>query len=315
MAVERDKHHDHGHGHGHGHDQRAKQDDLLWTTRQALQQRAMPMPKSAVGNILDKRFATLFSSLRSEKRDGAKSESSGGEREGEGAQLAGRTSEDAPQLKPADAPRTTGLEESPAMAAPAMAPLEVTTSIDAPQFVAASDDAPQFRDPVSQQSGTQPGQEVLRAPEVAPPSWVWVASQALGANLKRLGFEPSELDDIRVSLIRVLAAEFPKLKLLTKLPSSLSPSAPEKVIDDIRVMALAHMMNELLAKSVKDLEKEQEEKEKAAEEKQVEEQQEEVNTQQEEDSQKHNFEIPRSVSNRYKDIPAIIFDPTDVTAT
>ena len=79
-------------------------------------------------------------------------------------------------------------------------------------------------------------------------------------------------------------------------------------MDDIRVMALAHMMNELLAKSVKDLEKEQEEQ-------QAEEQLNEVDKLKEEDSQKHNFEIPRSVSNRYKDIPAIIFDPTDVTAT
>lgn len=305
MAVERDKHH--AHGHGHGHDHSAKQDDMLWTTKQALQQRAMPMPKSAVGTLLDKRFSTLFSSLRSEKRDGAKGESR--DSESQGAQLAGRTSEDAPQLKVADAPRMAAVEESIALAAPTMAPLEVAPSMSAPQFVATNDDAPQFRDPSGPQNGAQQrSQEVLRAPEVAPPSWVWVASQALGANLKRLGFEPSELDDIRVSLIRVLASEFPKLKLLTKLPSSLSPSAPEKVIDDIRVMALAHMMNELLAKSVKDLEKEQEEQ-------QQEEQREEVNKLQEEDSQKHNFEIPRSVSNRYKDIPAIIFDPTDVTAT
>lgn len=306
MAVERDKHH--AHGNGHGHDQSAKQDDMLWTTKQALQQRAMPMPKSAVGTLLDKRFSTLFSSLRSEKRDGAKGESR--DSESQGAQVAGRASEDAPQLKVADAPRMAAVEESIALAAPTMAPLEVAPSMSAPQFVATNDDAPQFRDPSGPQNGAQQrSQEVLRAPEVAPPSWVWVASQALGANLKRLGFEPSELDDIRVSLIRVLASEFPKLKLLTKLPSSLSPSAPEKVIDDIRVMALAHMMNELLAKSVKDLEKEQEE------EQQQEEQGEEINQLQEEDSQKHNFEIPRSVSNRYKDIPAIIFDPTDVTAT
>lgn len=304
MAVERDKHH--AHGNGHGHDQSAKQDDMLWTTKQALQQRAMPVLKSNVGTLLDKRFASLFSSLRNENRDGATGESRDVEREG--AQLAGRTADDTPQLKAADAARMASVEEGPALAAPTMAPLEVAPSISAPQLVATNDDAPQFRDPSGPQSSTQTNQEVLRSPQVAPPSWVWVASQALGANLKRLGFEPSELDDIRVSLIRVLASEFPKLKLLTKLPSSLSPTAPEKVVDDIRVMALAHMMNELLAKSVKDLEKEQEEK-------QSEERFEPGDRLEEEDSQKHNFEIPRSVSNRYKDIPAIIFDPTDVTAT
>jgi hypothetical protein len=59
-------------------------------------------------------------------------------------------------------------------------------------------------------------------------------------------------------------------------------------------MALAYMMNELLAKTVKD--KEESERK-------------------EDESQRQDLEIPRSVSNRYRDIPAIIYDPMDVAAT
>jgi hypothetical protein len=273
----------------------------------------MPMPKSAVGTILDQRFASLFASLRGERDEAARLQSRELGVAREGADLAGRAVDDLPAIKQS-APLDAGAQrESGAMVAPGPRNPQASAQVgDVPRFVISGDEAPQFRDVPAQSPSAQMDRGPLQAPSASAPSWVWLASQALGANLKRLGFEPSELDDIRVSLIRVLAADYPQLKLLTKLPSSLSPTAPEKVVDDIRVMALAHMMNELLAKSVKDIEEEQLKKEcgedgldPAAGEKLI----------RDEDNQKQNFEIPRSVSNRYRDIPAIVFDPTDVTAT
>jgi hypothetical protein len=287
IASSKDNHH---HDHGHAHTDRAKQDDLLWTTRQVLQQRVMPTPKTAIGAVLDERFASLFDSLRERQR---------GDKQQEGAKLGGQGAESQDRAAASQdigglsaGTQAQGVEQPPTLLTSAVDSVPTFAPTDLPQF-AVREDAPQFISPSQQPQSVEPNQDVLRAPSVAPPSWVWIASQALGANLKRLGFEPSELDDIRVSLIRVLAADFPKLKLLTKLPSSLSPAAPEKVIDDIRVMALAYMMNELLAKSVKDLEEQEEQ----------------------EENQKQDLEIPRSVSNRYKDIPAIIYDPMDVAAT
>jgi len=250
----------------------------------------MPTPKSAIGTVLDKRFASLFDSLR-ERQKGEKQQD-GAKQAGEGAASQDRTAANQDIGGLSAAPQFQGLEQPPTLFTSTVDQVPAFAPTDVPQF-AGRDDAPQFISPSEQPQSVGQNQEVLRAPSVAPPSWVWIASQALGANLKRLGFEPSELDDIRVSLIRVLAADFPKLKLLTKLPSSLSPAAPEKVIDDIRVMALAYMMNELLTKSVKDLEEQEEQ----------------------EENQKQDLEIPRSVSNRFKDIPAIVYDPMDVAAT
>ncbi len=251
----------------------------------------MPAPKSAIGTILDKRFASLFDSLR-ERRSGAKSQP-GAQQAGQGAEGQERGAAQVDIGGSGVALQYQGFDQPPGLLASAAGPAPIAGAYDTPQFVV-SDEAPRFIAPADVPQVVDQNQEVLRAPSVPAPSWVWIASQALGANLKRLGFEPSELDDIRVSLIRMLAGDFEKLKLLTRLPASLSPSAPEKVIDDIRVMALAYMMNELLAKTVKD--KEESERK-------------------EDESQRQDLEIPRSVSNRYRDIPAIIYDPMDVAAT
>jgi hypothetical protein len=250
----------------------------------------MPAPKSAIGSVLDKRFASLFDSLR-ERRAGEKLQG-GAQQAGQGAEAQDRSSVQITVDGGSFAPQSQAFDSPPALLSSLADVAPTVAGYDAPQFVA-RDEAPQFIAPVDGPQGVGQSHDALRAPSLAPPSWVWVASQALGANLKRLGFEPSTLDDIRVGLIRVLAAGYEKLKLLTRLPASLNPAAPEKVVDDIRVMALAFMMNELLAKSVKD----QEEQE------------------QEQENQKQELEIPRSVSNRYKDIPAIIYDPMEVVTT
>jgi hypothetical protein len=115
---------------------------------------------------------------------------------------------------------------------------------------------------------------------------VVLLSQLLNADLKRLGVEPDELDDIRMLLIRGEAARYDKLQLLSRLPDSLAPEATTKVLEDLRTMAMAYVffvMNERL--------KEQSEEERA---------------------NQRPFELPHSLRNAFKGIPEIDFAPEEI---
>jgi hypothetical protein len=117
-------------------------------------------------------------------------------------------------------------------------------------------------------------------------SWTWVLSQLLRKNLKRLGLEPDEMDDIRVFLIKNEAAKYEKLELLSRLPDSLSPEAATKIFEDIRTMAAGYIAYVFVER---------------------------VKSQVEEQGElKQMPELPRSVISPFYGIETLEFDPEDV---
>jgi len=117
-------------------------------------------------------------------------------------------------------------------------------------------------------------------------SWTWVLSQLLRKNLKRLGLEPDELDDIRVFLIKTEAAKYEKLELLSRLPDSLSPEAVTKIFEDIRTMAAGYIAYVVVERVKSQVEEEGELKQMP--------------------------ELPRSVVSPFYGIETLEFDPEEV---
>lgn len=143
---------------------------------------------------------------------------------------------------------------------------------------------PGAKQPVEKQKATsaQPQQQV----EVTQQAWMWMLSQLLKTDLKRLGLEPDELNDIRVFLIKNEAKKYDKLELLSKLPASLSPEAITKIFEDIRTMAagyVAFVTVERLKSALED-----------------------------EDEMKQMPQLPRSISRPFYEIPLVDFDPEEV---
>jgi hypothetical protein len=116
-------------------------------------------------------------------------------------------------------------------------------------------------------------------------NWVWMLSQLLQTDLKRLGLEPDEFDDIRVFLIKNEARKFDKLELLSRLPDSLSPEALTKIFEDIRTMAAGYVAFVLVDRTRADLENGEELKQMP--------------------------HVPRSISGPVFGIPLVDFDPTE----
>ena len=117
-------------------------------------------------------------------------------------------------------------------------------------------------------------------------NWVWILSQLLKTDLKRLGLDPDELDEIRIYLIKVEAGKFDKLELLSQLPDSLSPEAQATIFEDIRRIAagyVAIMTVELFK-----------------------------NQSEQEEDVKQFLEIPRSLSSAFYGIPLVDFDPAKI---
>jgi hypothetical protein len=143
---------------------------------------------------------------------------------------------------------------------------------------------PGAKQPVEKQkaASAQPHQQV----EVTQQAWMWMLSQLLKTDLKRLGLEPDELNDIRVFLIKNEAKKYDKLELLSKLPASLSPEAITKIFEDIRTMAagyVAFVTVERLKSALED-----------------------------EDEMKQMPQLPRSISRPFYEIPLVDFDPEEV---
>ncbi len=124
------------------------------------------------------------------------------------------------------------------------------------------------------------------APQQSQPSWVWMLSQLLQADLKRLGVEPDEFDDIRILLIKNEATQFEKLELLSRLPDSLSPDSVTKIFEDIRTMAAGYVAFVLLGRVKAQADRGEDVKQLP--------------------------EVPRSVSSPFFGIPVIDFDPEDI---
>jgi hypothetical protein len=117
-------------------------------------------------------------------------------------------------------------------------------------------------------------------------NWVWMLSNLLKTDLKRLGLEPDEFDDIRVFLIKNEARKFDKLELLSRLPDSLSPEAVTKIFEDIRTMAAGYVAFVMVERVKSDLENGEELKQMP--------------------------EVPRSVGGAFYGIPMIDFEPEEV---
>ena len=103
--------------------------------------------------------------------------------------------------------------------------------------------------------------------------------------------------DLQVELIRDIARQYSSLKTLSRLPDSLDPMAPCKIVDDVRSMALAFILNEVVLRTVKEV---QEMRAAGAA---------------EDDLHKApKLSVPRSITTRYVGIPAIEYGPLDLVS-
>lgn len=240
----------------HKHDQQAHNsavaDDLLWTTKlstpsQALNSRSLPSLKSRIATILEERFEKFYSALKAQDKLGSL--------ERVGTLINPEQSERAERQVP---PKESilagaalvkgafdaGLSEAQRLS-PTMAPATAVIESQNNQARSATPQ-PSARRDIQQQAS--------RSAEVAQHSWVVFASQLIGANLKRLGLEPSEIDDIRLQLVREGAASYEELKRLTRLPDSLDPATEAKILEDIRVMMLGYFAHTLQERILEDIE-------------------------------------------------------------
>ena len=240
----------------HKHDQQAHNsavaDDLLWTNKlttpsQALNSRSLPSLKSRIATILEERFEKFYSALKAQDKLGSL--------EQVGTLINPEQSERAERQVP---PKESilagaalvkgafdaGLSEAQRLS-PTMAPATAVIESQNNQARSATPQ-PSARRDIQQQAS--------RSAEVAQHSWVVFASQLIGANLKRLGLEPSEIDDIRLQLVREGAASYEELKRLTRLPDSLDPATEAKILEDIRVMMLGYFAHTLQERIMEDIE-------------------------------------------------------------
>jgi hypothetical protein len=154
-------------------------------------------------------------------------------------------------------------------------------------------DRTQVVDPVTRETQipkikefTSPATRQDPAVQQAQMQWVWMLSQLLQTDLKRLGLEPDELNDIRILLIKKEAGEFDKLKLLSQLPDSLSPDAQAKIFEDIRTMAAGYVAVVMIERAKSEIAQ-------GGEVSPI-------------------YEIPRSIGNAFYAIPPIDFEPEDI---
>lgn len=238
--------------------------------------RVIAPPKSRIGQILRDRLEELYERL-GDKIDPAK------RRELTAANQDRAVNDSESKLDgPKEAPRDIGAASS--LGAP-VAELNIVVGAselqqDSP-IVERADSIPAT--PKFRSSTDQTQQAVSQA---AQTSWVWVLSQLLQTDLKRLGLEPDELNDIRVFLIKSEAAKYDKLQLLSRLPDSLSPEAITKIFEDIRTLAAGYVAFVMVEKARSEVEAEGE--------------------------LKQILDLPRSVFSPFYGIKTIEFDPEDI---
>ncbi len=242
--------------------------------QQVIQQRMMALrvapPKSRIGEVLEGRFAELYEKL-GESIDPAK-------RRGMTA-----ANQDQPIKE------TESFEQ---MAAIGLGAQGVPQDLAQTQVIATGPatmrSGPGASEiPVPKAPSLRP-RDLKATPQVEAPqlSWTWILSQLLRKNLKRLGLEPDEMDDIRVFLIKTEAAKYEKLELLSRLPDSLSPEAVTKIFEDIRTMAAGYIAYVVVERVKSQLEEEGELKQMP--------------------------ELPRSVVSPFYGIETLEFDPEEV---
>jgi hypothetical protein len=247
-------------------------------TQRLLALRVFAPLKSRLGTLIDERLAQLYE-RPGEEIDPAK------RRERTAANQDALTEK--PTLKEGElskAPSMGGMTGTPGMLSAQTAPAEIARA----QLQNRAETGPASREFKVPKLKEAPKLAQKPAPkqETQQANWVWVLSQLLRTDLKRLGFEPDELDDIRLLLIKSEATQFEKLQLLSRLPDSLAPEAVTKIFEDIRTMAAGYIAFVLVERVKAEVEQKGELKEMP--------------------------EVPRSVSDTFYGIPLIDFDPEEV---
>lgn len=251
-------------------------------TQRLLALRVIAPPKSRLGTLIDERLAQLYERLGEEIDPAKRRERTAANQD---------SLSEKPALKESDrnnAPSMGGVAGAPGMLS-AQTGLQTAVGTQLQDRTAIKDPAsrefkvPKLKDPpqLSQKSAQQQTQQ-----QTQQQNWVWILSQILQTDLKRLGFEPNELDDIRLLLIKSEATQFEKLQLLSRLPDSLAPEAVTKIFEDIRTMAAGYVAFVLVERVKSEMEKGGELKQMP--------------------------EVPRSVSSSFYGIPLIDFDPEEV---
>jgi hypothetical protein len=266
-------------------------------TQRLLALRVIAPPKSRLGQLIEERLAQLYDELgeeidpakrgsrtlpgqaNQEGRTAANTDISG---DGAAAQSAAAGMEQASALELGNNNLTQSaeLQGRTATQATALESGAATITSEAPASTIAAGNGVQLQRERMRQSVT------ARLGQDGQINWVWMLSQLLKTDLKRLGLEPDEFDDIRVFLIKNEARKFDKLELLSRLPDSLSPEAVTKIFEDIRTMAAGYVAFVMVERVKSELETGEEVKQMP--------------------------EVPRSVGGAFYGIPMIDFDPEDV---
>jgi hypothetical protein len=272
----------------HDHTRLDERDDMQHIqTQRLMAMRVIAPPKSRLGKLIQDRLAQLYDEY-GESLDPAKRR----DLTVQGANRGAVTERD--PLSTQLAPRNGGMGGLPgggiaeAAGVVGAGPLGATANFGIPA-IESGKKIPRI--PVGKSSAPTPKIKIKDpAKEQSQPSWVWMLSQLLKTDLKRLGLEPDELDDIRILLIKNEATQFDKLQLLSRLPDSLAPEAVTKIFEDIRTMAAGYVAFVLVerAKSRQNQGDEPEE------------------------DLKQLAEVPRSLSSPFFGIPIIDFDPEDI---
>lgn len=259
----------------------AVRDDLLWTNKlaasqsQALSGRVMPTLKSRVSGVIDERFEQFLKKLEDKGLlKGAQAT----------AQRLPSDTANRPDLKlkadPGDGQGVTlvrGVFDRALGETSRFSPTAAGTESRDERPTRAADTERATHSKLSQAQ-----QQIARAAEVSQRSWVVFASQLIGANLNRIGVSPSEIDDIRLFLIRQGAASYDELNKLTRLPDSLDPSAQLKALEDIKTLMLAYVVQATQEQILSDIET---------------------------GNDKEPIELPKTTASRYLGIPEIDVDP------
>lgn len=266
-------------------------------TQRLLALRVIAPPKSRLGQLIEERLAQLYDELgeeidpakrgsrtlpgqaNQEDRTAANTDISG---DGAAAQsaAAGIAQVSALELGNNNLTQSAELQDRTATQATAVESGAAAETSQGRAATIAADNGVQLKRERMRQSVT------ARLSQDGQINWVWMLSQLLKTDLKRLGLEPDEFDDIRVFLIKNEARKFDKLELLSRLPDSLSPEAVTKIFEDIRTMAAGYVAFVMVERVKSDLETGEEVKQMP--------------------------EVPRSVGGAFYGIPMIDFDPEDV---
>jgi hypothetical protein len=264
--------------HHHEHPDHERIDQQQIQAQRLLALRVIPL-KSRLGKLITERFEELYEKL-GDQIDPAKRRSltvaNQDRTVGNEADLSRAKSQDLVIGGPTAVP---GAEQVLVTDGPGFQSRAVTVDSQA-----LSAPLPQFREEQApqQQQRRQPDAAV----QIGQSSWVWMLSQLLQTDLKRLGLEPDELDDIRVFLIKSEAAKFDKLELLSKLPDSLSPEAVTKIFEDIRTMAAGYVAFVMVERAKSEVESGE--------------------------GVKQLPELPRSIVNPFHGIQTFEFDPEEI---